>query len=284
MTKARWTLVLLVLLTASAGYPRSGWAQRLQLELRPRVGDTLRMRLDQVTEMSGTRKGAATKQVVTTLRMFSRAIVVSIGPGSAVILAVTDSVDVSTNDDRTRALAQQTARQLEGRQMRLRLSPDGTVAVADETTSVPKEVNELVSVMPASFPRDPVAVGDTWVREMPIPPGTRFSVPAGGFVRASFRLDSVVRGGEIAYVSMRGTLQQLETPASPEQALSGTVNGSMVINRRRGWLSESRFLVEMRTTVTPRGTAPSAPMQVRTKITQHMRVFDDPARPAKAPR
>ena len=157
--------------------------------------------------------------------------------------------------------------------MRLRLSPDGTVGVADETTSVPKEVNELVSVMPASFPRDPVAVGDTWVREMAIPPGTRFSVPAGGFVRASFRLDSVARGGEIAYVSMRGTLQQPET-----------VNGSMVINRRRGWLSESRFLVEMRTTVTPRGAATSDPMQVRTKITQHMRVFDNPAKPSKAPR
>jgi hypothetical protein len=280
MANTRWTLALLVFLTTSA----RAQGGRLQLELRPRVGDTLRMRLDQVTEMSGTRKGTATKQVVTTLRMFSRAIVVSIAPGSAVILAVTDSVDVTTNDDRTRALAQQTARQLEGRQMRLRLSPDGTVGVADETTSVPKEVNELVSVMPASFPRDPVAVGDTWVREMAIPPGTRFSVPAGGFVRASFRLDSVVRGGDVAYVSMRGTLQQPETATSPEQALSGTVNGMMVINRRRGWLSESRFLVEMRTTVTPRGTAPSAPMHVRTKITQHMRVFDNPAKPSKAPR
>jgi hypothetical protein len=258
----------------------------MQLELRPRVGDTLRMRLDQVTEMSGTRKGGgpAMKQVVTTLRMFSRAIVESSAPAAAVILAVTDSVDVTTNDERTRTLAQQTRRQLEGRQMRLRLSPDGTVAVADQTTSVPREVNELVSVMPASFPRAPVAVGDTWVREMPIPPVTSLSLATGGVVRVSFRLDSVSRGADVAYVSMRGALQPQLTPASADPALSGSVSGSMVINRRRGWLSESRFLVQLRTTVTPRDAAAGVPTQVRVKITQHMRVFDRPGQPAPSPR
>jgi hypothetical protein len=285
MSHARRSLALLAFLATSAGYPRSGWGQKMQLELRPRVGDTLRMRLDQVTEMSGTRKGVTSKPVVTTLRMFSRAIVESSGPTAAVILAVTDSVDVSTGDERTRALAQQTMRQLEGRQMRLRLTPDGTVSVADQTTSVPREVNELVSVMPASFPRDPVAVGETWVREMPIPQGTRFSVPAGAFVRASFRLDSVVRSGEVAYVSMRGTLEQMPAMAS-DLAPTGTVTGSMVIDRRRGWLSESRFLVQMRTMVTSRGgaAASAAPTQVQMKITQHMRVFERTAKPSRIPR
>jgi hypothetical protein len=279
MSHARRSLALLAFVAASAE------AQKTQLELRPRVGDTLRMRLDQVTEMSGTRKGVTSKPVVTTLRMFSRAIVESSGLSDAVILAVTDSVNVSTGDERTRALAQQTMRQLEGRQMRLRLTPDGTVSVADPTTSVPREVNELVSVMPASFPRDPVAVGETWVREMPIPQGTRFSVPAGGFVRASFRLDSVVRSGEVAYVSMRGTLEQMPAMAS-DLAPTGTVTGSMVIDRRRGWLSESRFLVQMRTMVTSRGgaAAAAAPTQVQMKITQHMRVFDRATKPSRIPR
>src|SRR5437867_190249 len=223
MSRTRWSLALLVL--AAASPLETAVAQRMQLELRPRAGDTLRMRLDQVTEMSGTRKGAAAKSVVTTLRMFSRAIVESTTPLSAVILAVTDSVDVTTSDEHTRALAQQTIRQLEGRQLRLRLSPDGTVSVADEATSVPREVNEIVSVMPASFPRDPVAVGDTWVREMPIPPGTRLSVPAGSVVRSSFRLDSVSRRGDVAYVSMRGTLQQASKATSTGPELVGSVNG-----------------------------------------------------------
>jgi hypothetical protein len=272
MTRARFSLALLVLLAASAR------AQRMQLELRPKLGDTLRMRLDQVTEMSGTRKGVSTKLVVTTLRMFSRAIVEASAATSALILAVTDSVDVSSSDEHARALGREVVRQLEGRQMRLRLSPDGTVGVAEKSTEVPREVREIVSVMPASFPREPVSVGDTWVREMPIAPATSLGVPVAGIVRATFRLDSVIRGGNVAYVSMQGTMEQQPAPASPApSALSGSVNGSMVIDRRRGWLSESRFLVQMRSIVvgkTAAGAASAAPMQFRMKITQHMRVFD----------
>jgi Family of unknown function (DUF6263) len=272
MTRARYSLALLALLAASAR------AQRLQLELRPKLNDTLRMRLDQITEMTGTRQGVSTKPSVTTLRMFSRAIVEAIAPASALILAVTDSVDVTSTDEHARVLGREVVRQLEGRSMRLRLSPDGTVGVAEKSTEVPKEVSELVAVMPASFPRDSVSVGDRWTREMPIAGGTSLGAPVGGVVRANFRLDSVSRGGDVAYVSMQGTLEQTPAPASSQAAaMSGSVNGNMVINRRRGWLSESRFLVQMRTTVAGRsdaGAASMAPMQFRMKITQHMRVFD----------
>jgi hypothetical protein len=272
MTRVRFSLALLVLMAASAR------GQRMQLELRPKLGDTLRMRLDQVTEMSGTRKGVSTKLVVTTMRMFSRAIVEASAATSALILAVTDSVDVSSSDEHARALGREVVRQLEGRQMRLRLSPDGTVGVSEKSTEVPREVRDIVSVMPASFPREPVSVGDTWVREMPIAPATSLGVPVAGIVRATFRLDSVIRGGNVAYVSMQGTMEQQPAPTSPApSALSGSVNGSMVIDRRRGWLSESRFLVQMRTTVVGKsvaGAVTAAPMQFRMKITQHMRVFD----------
>jgi hypothetical protein len=272
MTRVRLSLALLVLVAASAR------AQRMQLELRPKLGDTLRMRLDQVTEMSGTRKGVSTKLVVTTLRMFSRAIVEASAATSALILAVTDSVDVTSSDEHGRALGREVVRQLEGRQMRLRLSPDGTVGVAEKSAEVPREVRDIVSVMPASFPREPVSVGDTWLREMPIAPATSLGVPVAGIVRATFRLDSVIRGGNVAYVSMQGTMEQQPAPTSPApSALTGSVNGSMVIDRRRGWLSESRFLVQMRTIVTGKtaaGAAAAAPMQFQMKITQHMRVFD----------
>src|SRR5919201_7091477 len=261
MTRARWSLALLILAAANSRMA----AQRLQLELRPRAGDTLRMRLDQITEMSGTRKGAAAKSVVTTLHMFSRAIVESTTPTSALIVAITDSVNVNTSDEHTRPLAEQTIRQLEGRTLRLRLSPDGTVAVAGEAASVPREVNEIVSIMPASFPRDPVAVGDTWVREMPIPPGSRLGVPAGSVVRSSFRLDSLGRRGDVAYVSMHGTLQRTNAPTA-DGGLGGSVNGTMVVDRRRGWLSESRFIVQLQTTVIS-AAATAAPTQVRMKIT-----------------
>jgi hypothetical protein len=271
MASLRWSAVLFALLAMEAR------GQRVVLELRPRFGDTLRMRLDQTTEMTGTRKGSAAKQVVTTLTMFSRAIVESRTKASALILAVTDSVQVATSDDRARPIAAETQRQLAGRQMRLRLTPDGSVSVAEQQANVPREVNELVSVLPASFPRGSVSVGDTWLREMPIPASSRLGVPVGGVVRAAFRLDSISADGDVAYLSMRGTLRQTNEPSASEQgALTGSLNGSMVVDRRRGWLSESRFLVQMKATVAvaPKGATRGGPMEFRMKITQHMRVFE----------
>ncbi|MEX2178215.1 MAG: hypothetical protein WD801_05865, partial [Gemmatimonadaceae bacterium] len=256
-------------------------AQRVQLELRPRAGDTLRMQLDQVTEVSAPRRGNAPLQVVTSLRMFSRAIVESTVPASSMILALTDSVSIESNDEHARTIGDQTRRQLEGRAMRMRLWHDGTVTLADAPGDVPKEVVEMISLMPASFPKEAIAVGDTWVRLMPIPPGTRFEIPLGVVVRARFRLDSLGgRGGDLAFVSMQGAL---ETGAAPRRAgdndpIAGTVSGSMIVNRRRGWLSESRFLVQMRATVPATGGPAAAPMRFRMKITQHMRT-SDAARP-----
>jgi hypothetical protein len=270
MSRLRLSVGLLVLFAAT---PRNGVAQRVVLELRPRFGDTLRMRLDQTSEVSGTREGnAAIKKVVTTLRMFSRAIVENSTPAAAMILAVTDSVTVTTSDERALPLAKATQAQLEGRQMRLRLLPDGTVGIADMMARVPKEVTDMVAGMPASFPRGSVAIGDTWLREMPIPPSASLGVPLGGVVKAAFRLDSISGDGDLAYLSLRGTVLQPGARAPADKgALTGTVSGSMVVDRRRGWLSESRFLVQMRATVAP----PSGmPMQFRMKITQHMRVFE----------
>ena len=264
MPRKRWAVAFLALCASNAT------AQRVVLELRPHFGDTLRMRLDQTTEVSGTREGKTAKQVLTSLHIYSRAIVESSSPAGAMILAITDSVEVSSNDERAMPLAKATKAQLEGRQMRVRLTPDGTVGVADQGARVPKEVTDLVSGMPASFPRGSVAIGDTWLREMAIPPSTSFGVPLGGTVRAAFRLDSLSADGDFAYLTLRGTVQQEgASPASPG-ALTGSVGGRMVVDRRRGWLSESFFLVQMRASVP---SADMTPMQFRLKITQHMRVF-----------
>jgi len=271
-------------LTLVLAWPVAAFAQRTPLELRPRVGDTLRMRLDQVTEMSATRPGAAPREIVTRSLMLSRAIVESEAGDAVYILAITDSVAVTSSDTNARAIADATRRQLSGRQMRLRLSPDGTVSMADRHAAVSKAVNDLVSVMPASFPRDPVAVGDTWSREMPMASGLRLpgvGPTSAGVTRATFRLDSLSRAGELAFVSMRGTLGQ---PAGAPQAggapgtpptVGGTLLGTMIVDRRRGWLSESRFVVDVHTTIA--GTALAA-TDFHMRITQHMHVFERPAR------
>ena len=272
MSRWGWSVALAITMSAEAqGQAEAG---RIVLELRPRAGDTLRLRLDQTTEMSGIRRGGATRVMSTTLQMYSRAIVESTTAAFATILALTDSVVVSGSDERAAIVAAETERQLTGKQMRVRMAPDGTVSIAGPQANISREVTDLVSIMPASFPKGSVAVGDTWLREMPIPPSTSMGVPLGGLVKAAFKLDSITGDGDVAYLSMKGTMHPLSDAiaSSDPRALVGSVNGSMIVDRRRGWLSESRFLIETRATLPPIGTAP--PMQFRLRITQHMRVLE----------
>lgn len=257
--------VLLVVVGSSAQ------AQRVVLELRPRFGDTVWIRLDQSTEVSSSRKGVMARPVVTTLSMFSRAIVEVSTATSAMILAITDSVAVTSTDKTAAASAAETERQLAGRQMRLKLLPDGTVTVAESEANVPKHVGEMVSLMPASFPKGSVTIGDTWLREMPIPPQGAPGTPL--IVRAAIRLDSVSADYDIAYLSMRGNVEEMGGEARSASGLTGKVNGSMVVDRRRGWLSASKFAIELRTLIA--AAAPSEPpLQYLMKVTQQMRVID----------
>lgn len=258
------SLVLSAAIAANAG------AQKVLLELRPKAGDTLRMQLQQVTEMSGASVGAPGSTVTTTLNMFSRAIVESVAPIASLILAVTDSVDITSTDMHARALGEEAERELAGRQMRLRLWPDGTVTLNDGAGSVPREVSDLVSVMPASFPSKPVAVGESWAREMPVPTGEALGIPEGSVVRARFRLDSVTGAGELAYVTMTGTLVPATKAAA--ETVGGSVNGSMVVDRKRGWLSESRFLLVLRSKVARADQADDA-LRFSVTVTQSMRVL-----------
>ena len=263
MRRTSWLALALLAISGSAN------AQKVQLELRPKAGDTLRMRLDQLVEVSGTRDGRTPIQIGSRFTMFSRAIVEGAGASGARILAITDSITMDARDEQSRLLAEDARRQLVGRQMRLLLTPDGLVEVADDVRKMPREVSDLVAVMPASFPKEPIAVGDTWMRQMPIPPSAQFGIPLGGLVRARFRLDSLSQGGTLAYVSMRGTV---ESASGRPDTAGGSVSGSMVVNRRRGWLSESKFLVQLRASVVSPGAATTAPTNFRVKVTQHMRV------------
>ena len=78
--------------------------QSVLLQIKPHVGDTLRMRLDQQTEMTGMRRHGASAAVTTdrttTMKMFSRAIVEGSAPTRDDVRGVTDSVRLTTTDER----------------------------------------------------------------------------------------------------------------------------------------------------------------------------------------
>ena len=136
-------------------------------------GDTLRMRLDQESEITGVRKtnaGESSAMVLTTMKMFSRAIVESNTDKGTVVLAVTDSVLLTTSDEHSRGAASIAEAQMRGQRARFRVTPDGTVGMVDDGDAT-REVAQVVSLMPATFPKGAIKVGESWIREMPLPAG-----------------------------------------------------------------------------------------------------------------
>jgi len=255
-------------------------AQSVLLQIRPRVGDTLHLRLDQQTELTGVRRpgSSSATSVTTTMRVYSRAIVERSVATGTYIRAVTDSIQLSSNDERAFNLENEARRSLEGRAMTLRISPDGTVSLADTTDTTP-DVAETMSLMPAAFPRGPVEVGYTWSREMPVPAGGRATPGAAmsAWLHTKFRLDSVSRRGTIAYISMRG-----EMSPDPDAGLvqgagpvleKGTVTGTMLVDRVRGWLTESQFTIVAHSVVRVPGTDDTV-MRFETRVTQRMKTIE----------
>ena len=246
------------------------------LQLRPKAGDTLRSRLEQQSELTGTRhtaNGDATSSVTTTMRMWAHAIVERALASGTRLRNVTDSVSVSTTDPHARSVNEQTQKMLVDREMVVHVNPDGTMGMADEASESKDDVGDLLSTMPASFPKTPVHVGDTWSREMPLPTGGQFLTPVGGMLKATFRLDSLTRGGDLAWVSMKGTLG-VPAAATAGQTMQGGVTGSMLVDRVRGWLTESHFTILVKTSLVPQGSASTAGMHFQMRITQKLRVSD----------
>jgi hypothetical protein len=251
------------------------FAQELLLQIRPRAGDTLRMRLDQETDYTGagvTRTGVGPASLVTTMAMFSRAIIEGEANDETAVLAVTDSVRFWSTDQRGIGAARQMEARLRGQRVRFRVTPEGLLAM--EAAGTPREVAHLVSLMPATFPKGPIKVGETWMREMPLPSGTQFGAQLSGMLHVTLRLDSVTHAGELAFVSMRGEMQPASGPGAASQAVleQGTVSGTMVLDRRRGWLSESWFNIVVLTSVTNPPAAAALRLQMRT--IQHMRTAE----------
>lgn len=270
---------LAALCCALTFFARFANAQAVLLQIRPHIGDTLRMHLTQSVEMTGTTRSHgrdSTTSMTTSIEVFSRAIAQQWTAGGTLMQTITDSVQMlpasqaSIDDLRRRALS--------SKQVWLRVSPDGTMEVVNDSDAG-SELQEVIGGMPAMLARQPVKVGEKWTREMQIPltgdPG------AMGAIRATFRLDSLGRNGDIAYVSLRGTMARVTPPgAPPPQAgytTSGTLTGTIQIDRRLGWITDSRSSIIVRSTIASvpgrKGEPARSPMQVRTKITQWIRAM-----------
>jgi hypothetical protein len=116
--------------------------------------------------------------------------------------------------------------------------PDGATQLESiDTGTVDPQLRSTLSQMPAMLPRKPVRVGRSWHCEvtLPLPPGR------GGSFKATLRLDSLSRNKDLAYVSLRGRIQR-DGPPSPS---TGIVTGTLLVDRRRGWLTDSRATIQV---------------------------------------
>jgi hypothetical protein len=255
------------------------WGQSVTLQVKPHVGDTLRMRLDQQSEMTGVRRtaaGEASAMVMNSMKMFSRAIVESAADKGTMLLAITDSVILSTSDEHERAAAKAAEHQMRGQRMQFRVSPDGTVAMNPTGDGATREVAQVVSLMPAAFPKAPITVGESWVREMPLPTGAQLGAQLSGKLRVTFRFDSLTHSGEWAFVSMRGEMQPATGPGAASETVleKGLVSGTMLMDQKRGWLTESWFSIIVSSVSTPPPSSGVLSMHMQMRITQHMRTAD----------
>lgn len=259
--------------------PTAPRAQTVLLQIRPPIGDTIRMRLSQTVEMTGTTPGAsddASQSLTTSIDIYTRAIAKQWTSSGTLMHTITDSVTM--NPSSAASLADFRRRALQSKNSMIRVSADGAVEVMDQDDAR-GELRHLFGEMPAMLTRSVVSVGEKWTREMRIPlsgePG------AMGSVRATFQLDSLSRTGDIAFISMKGSLSRVSLPgvAAPAAGYetSGTLTGTIQIDRRLGWITDSRSTIQVKSSIAAsaarKGQAQRGPMLVRTHITQWIRAM-----------
>ena len=268
---------------AFVGGESGAQAQPILLRIRPNPGDTLRMRLDQQLVMTGTTrmgKQDSTRSVTTTTFVRARVVVERSDPGWTTVLAITDSVDVTHRSGAAAPYADPEAPGLlQGKRLRLQISPEGVMKVAENPDGLPEQLQILFGQLPATLPKEAVAVGQRWTQDVPLPLSEASG--EGTVLRTSMRLDSLSREGRIAYISLNGTFTRDSTrtddlPPGASLRSTGRLRGTMRIDRMRGWLTESSATITVNSLLTPPPGSPDKPMKFYMKLTQQIRAIDKP--------
>ncbi len=268
-----------VLLVSSLVTP--ALAQTVTLQIKPKVGDTLRLRIEQEVEISGVGRIRDTDTTMTmrsSMLLLSRSIVVHSDNDGTIVRSITDSVavDMGAMDPRIASLSDQARRSLQGKELRVRFSREGSASVVEADPDIPRNLQSVFSQLPATFPRHQVSVGSTWRQRIPIPDAVQGQI--AGTLEAVFRLDSLTRRGKRAHISMRGTLTRDSAastmPGGARMTMTGTVSGFMILDRARGWVTEALTEMSVRSHIEPSPTSTAQPVKMRMRLLQRQRTMD----------
>lgn len=259
----------LLFAVALLAIPHLSGAQPVSLHLRPRVGDTLRMAMDQDVEMWGTRKVAgvdSTRSTKTSVRVLTRAIVLKSEYAGTLLSAVAESLSIDSNDEYGSQALDEARRRLIGRAVQLRMAVDGATQLVSSDAGTDPAMGAIFAQMPSTLPSNPVNVGAKWTKEMVVP-----AAGEQGVLRSTFRLDSLTRAGQFAWISINGML--MPPAGGSAEEFGGTMTGALVVDRKRGWLVEARTVMTMRSVV-PQGAPGGEPMYFRMRVRQWVRAVE----------
>lgn len=257
------------------------------LVVRPRVGDTLHLQVEQTIERHGRRPASSstspeygprrdggTRQV-TMLVMYAHSLVESSDLAVTTLLATTDSVAMWAGRDASLGRPAPVPLPVDGRTVRVMVTADGAMRVADSPPGA-MMLRATLASMPALLPEGPVRVGDSWDRDVALPALPLNGVRADGMLRCRFRLDSLTQGERRAWISMTGAMRReggaRDRPAATRTITAGRVQGTMVLDRQRAWIVDARTDIDVRSEVSAGPVETGQPRRLDLRITQRLRV------------
>src|SRR6267378_6487965 len=118
-------LALIFIATAAQSQP-------VVLQIRPHIGDTLRMHLSQTVEMTGTKPGLRhdTSSMTTSIEVFTRAIAEQWTSGGTLMQTITDSVAMTPASGAS--LADLKRRTMQAKRVWVRVSTDGAMEIVED--------------------------------------------------------------------------------------------------------------------------------------------------------
>jgi hypothetical protein len=249
-------------------------AQRREAYQLPRSGvEVLPDREVRRVPPPGPRRNAIPTRI-TVMDLFAHSAVESSDDGGAVVSTLMDSLFVRSSDAGPLPRAQRVPIPGGSQPTRILVQHNGSMRMIDGPNKA-AQVGATLSAMPAMLPDRVVKVGDTWERDVEMPPLPLSTYRADGVLRAVFRLDSITRGGREAYVSLRGTLRReaaaRDLPPGSRVVTDGTMTGTLMLDRVRGWITNADTVIDVVSeVVAPADGGP--PLQLGIRITQKLRV------------
>ena len=279
MWRAVPVLALLAVTTSGAPLlcaqrPRAAANARIMLVLRPFPGDMIRQRIEHDVDEQGTitmPTGDSTVRVSTRTTVLLQSKVERVDTVGAVVTSLVESVNVRATGGRedTRRMRIANGMALQGRTLRMTLAPDGELMVLDDASgqsgATIATLAALVDRVPAALPQGPVREHQTWTRHMVLA-----GAPGDG-IDAEFRLDSLTRFGDHAWVSVKGVMRDAAVDAG------ASVVGWIMLDRRRGWITRSRMVMTMRAVTEAEGSMP--PMRFVMRVEQRVEEVREPRVP-----